>query len=173
MNEKTKAPNDPFVERLVQQIDRSKDRGRAAELRRFWSPTTRHYAYPVLARLGVTHPGQPDAFTAALFAVHPQNVPGGNTVGKAALALGERKEDHHPYDSHFRRLLASDSIEDAAQQLHRLVKRLSRSQPPIALDYNRILWDLRNWSKKADDVKARWAMDFWQTPSELSNPLSV
>lgn len=154
--------NDPFVARLLRLQD---DRGCLSHLRRFWSPATLHYAYPILGRLGIPDPRRPDAITAALFAAHPLHQLGGPGIGKAALLLGDRKDDKHPYDSHFRRLLASESLPDVADQLHKLVRRLEREGK--ALDYNQVMWDLRTWEKKAADIKTRWAMDFWQAPSEL------
>ena len=168
MKEQHTMKNDHFIDRLVKVCG---DRGAAAELRRYWSLATRHYAYPVLGRLGAVDPRRPDAITSALFAVHPHHSGGGRGIGRAALALGERKENKHPYDSQFRRLLASDSLEDVSQQLYRLFKRLEREG--IAVDYNKTLWDLRNWAKKAEDVKTRWAMDFWQAPAEFTNTLDT
>jgi CRISPR system Cascade subunit CasB len=162
MNTTNERVDDPFVMKLTRLQN---DRGSLSHLRRFWSETTLHYAYPVLGRLGVADRKHPDAFTAALFAVHPEHRLGGPSIGKAALFLGERKEEKHPYDMHFRRLLASETLAEAALQLHKLVRRLEREN--IALDYNAVMWDLRNWHKKAPDIKAHWAMDFWQAPAEL------
>jgi len=50
MNETPKPANDAFIERLVKICA---DRGSTAALRRFWSPATRHYAYPILGHLDV------------------------------------------------------------------------------------------------------------------------
>jgi CRISPR type I-E-associated protein CasB/Cse2 len=163
MNATTEKTDDPFVSRLLKLAP---DRGAIAHLKRYWSSTTRHYAYPILGKLGVPDRRRPDAITAALFSVHPLHRLGGYTVGKAALALGERKEDRHPYDSHFRRLLAATTLEDVSEQLGKLCRRLDREN--ISLDYNRLAWDLRRWERDADEIKARWAMDFWQAPAELA-----
>jgi CRISPR type I-E-associated protein CasB/Cse2 len=165
MNTQEDKTNDPLIEKLLKLLD---DRGSLSHLRRFWSPSTLHYAYPILGRLGVPDPARPDAITAALFAVHPSHHLGGPSIGRAALSLGERKENHHPYDSHMRRLLACGSLEDVGQQLLKLMRRLNREAKPI--DYNRVMWDLRNWDKKSSDVKTRWAMDFWQAPADLQTP---
>ena len=160
--------DDPFVEKLLKL---GNDRGSLSHLKRFWSATTLHYAYPVLGRLGVPDPKHPDAMTAALFSIHPRHQLGGPGIGRAALSLGDRKEDKHPYDSHFRRLLSCDSLEDASWQLLKLMRRLEREGKEI--DFNQVMWDLRNWDKKSADVKTRWAMHFWQAPAELEPaPLS-
>ncbi len=78
------------------------------------------------------------------------------------------------YERHFRRLLSCDAadLEEVGQQLHRLIKRIERESIP--LDYNKLLWDFRNWRNKSDKVKTDWSRDFWQAPSEaeLSTPNS-
>ena len=140
------------------------DRGNRAALRRYWSPTTRHQSYPLLGQLGALRAGSaitPKAILAALYAEHPE-AQTGQSVGKAALRLGDRKEGEHPYDRHFRRLLACDSLDDLAQQLHRLVKRLHRES--IGLDYAELHKNLNYWANYREDVKVRWAADFWQAP---------
>lgn len=162
MSEKEQKKNSPLIERLLKLQN---DRGGISHLRRYWSTTTLHYAYPILGRLGIPNPGSPDAITAALFAVNPNHLLGGAGIGKAALSLGERKDDKHPLDTRLRRLLACESMEEAGEQLFTLMRRLSRDG--IAVDFNRVMWDLRNWEKKAPDVKTRWAMEFWQAPDEL------
>jgi CRISPR type I-E-associated protein CasB/Cse2 len=139
------------------------DRGNRAALRRYWSPTTRHQAYPLLGQLGALSDDR-KTILAALYAEQPEQQ-NGQSVGKAALKLGDRDKDgKHPYDSHFRRLLACDSLDDLAQQLHRLVKRLQREG--IGLDYAELLKNLNFWANYSEDVKVRWAADFWQAPVE-------
>lgn len=136
------------------------DRGNRAALRRYWSPTTRHQAYPLLGQLGALRDERKTTLV-ALYAEHPEEKQG-QTVGKAALRLGERKDGQHPYDRHFRRLLACDSLDDLAVQLHRLVRRLAREG--VGLDYEMLYKDLNFWANYSEDVKVRWAADFWQAP---------
>ena len=163
---KTEAPeNEPLVEQL---LGLCRDRGNHAALRRYWSPATRHYAYPLLARLGALESHRlADALTAALYATNPNHKPGGATLGKACLTLGGG-DGFESMERHFRRLLACDAaeLERLGEQLHRLFIRFAREG--IALDYNRLLWDLRKWSKSADDIKARWACEFWQAPTQAA-----
>ncbi|MFT5623126.1 MAG: CRISPR type I-E-associated protein CasB/Cse2 [Bacteroidia bacterium] len=141
------------------------DRGNRASLRRYWSPATRHQAYPLLGQLGALRDDR-KTILAALYAEHPEHQ-NGQTVGKAALRLGDRKEGDHPYDRHFRRLLACDSLDDLALQLHRLVRRLQRKG--IGLDYTELQKNLNFWVNYREDVKVRWAADFWQAPvSQIS-----
>lgn len=174
MNDEAPQKNDPFIDQLISVC---KDRGYAAELRRFWSPTTQHHSYSPLGLLRVfdgsdsrSHPRVADnakAITAALYAVNSRHVPGGQSIGSACNRLaGDAGFD--AFERHFRRLLASDSLEEVGDQLHRIFKRMDRES--ITLDYNRVLKDLRNWPKWSESVKTRWAMDFWKTPSDIAAP---
>lgn len=149
----SKNPDEELIQRVIAAC---RDRGSAAELRRYWSPATRHYAFAVLGRIGVTSPRSADAFTAALYALNPRHAAGGPRVGQALQKFGGGEDS---FDAHVRRLLASDDIEEVADQLQRLFVRLDREG--ISLDYNRLLWDLRNWSKKSEEVKTRWGQDYW------------
>lgn len=153
---------DPLIERLIKACD---DRGSRAGLRRFWSPATLHYAYPVLGRLGIPNPGNPDAITAALYAVSPHHASNGLRIGQACRKLAGDK-GLESFERHFRRLLASGDLQEVGGQLHRIFKRLERES--ISLDYQEVLKNLRFWKSYSETVKARWAMDFWQAPAELS-----
>ncbi|MGL4400111.1 MAG: type I-E CRISPR-associated protein Cse2/CasB [Luteolibacter sp.] len=156
--------NSRFIAQLTKLCD---DRGHSAVLRRYWSETTRHQALPVLGRLGAIGDDRTSTI-AALYAVHPNHVEGSG-IGRAALWLGDRKDGDHPYDRHFRRLLACTDLDDLAPQLHRLVKRLSREGIP--LDYAKLLKELRFWSTgHAENVKTFWAKEFWQAPADLPTP---
>ena len=156
--------NSRFIAQLVRLCD---DRGHSAALRRYWSETTRHQALPILGRLGAIGDDR-NTIVAALYAVHPNHSEGFG-IGLAALRLGDRKDGDHPYDSHFRRLLACDTLDDLALQLHRLVQRLSRESIP--LDYAKLLKELRFWSTgHAESVKTSWAKEFWQAPADLLTP---
>jgi len=158
--------NSRFIAQLVRLCD---DRGHSAALRRYWSDTTRHQALPILGRLGAIGDDR-TATVAALYAVHPHHAEGPG-IGFAALKLGERnpKSGDHPYDRHFRRLLACDALDDLAPQLHRLIRRLSRESIP--LDYAKLLKELRFWSTgHAESVKTSWAKEFWQAPADLPIP---
>jgi CRISPR system Cascade subunit CasB len=154
--------NISFIAQLAKLCE---DRGYSASLRRYWSETTRPAALPILGRLGAIGDDRKST-VAALYAVHPAYAEGVG-IGRAALRLGERKDGEHPYDRHFRRLLACADLDELAPQLHRLVKRLSREAVP--LDYGRLLTQLRFWtSGYAESVKTDWAKEFWQAPLDVS-----
>jgi len=161
MKTETPPTPDPFIVKI---INACKDRGTRAELRRYWSATTRHYAYPHLGHLGALgEHKKPDAITAALYAVNPNHIHG-TSFGSACHKLAG-DAGFESFERHFRRLLASENLEDVADQLHRILKRMERKS--IELDYEKLLWNLRNWNKKSEDVKTRWAGDFWQAPAEF------
>ncbi|MEO5917261.1 MAG: type I-E CRISPR-associated protein Cse2/CasB [Luteolibacter sp.] len=154
--------NSQFIAQLAKICEN--DRGHAASLRRYWSATTEHQALPILGRLGAIGDDRKST-VAALYAVHPAHAEGMG-IGRAAIRLGERKDGEHPYDRHFRRLLACGDLTDLAPQLHRLVKRLSSEAVP--LDYAKLLRELNFWSAGySERVKTDWAKEFWQAPFDL------
>ena len=157
--------NSDFIARLAKICDN--DRGKAACLRRYWSTTTRAYAYQALGSLGALG-DHPATLVAALYALHPSHQTG-QGIGTAALKLGERKEGEHPYDRHFRRLLACEDLMELAPPLHRLVKRLATEGKP--LDYTELLKQLRFWENGySQGVKITWAKQFWQASID-TNPV--
>ena len=166
--------NTDFVAQLVNLC--KDDRGHRAALRRWWSDGTRHYAYPLLGKLYALEDDR-KTITAALYGAHlkdtaPAHLAGSHSIGSAALKLGGNSSQADAFPSmerHFRRLLAADSLEDLAPQLHRLIKRLERESIP--LDYARLLGDLRQCRNNPEAVKTRWAIAFWQAPTETpANP---
>lgn len=159
MSTQEKPDHAAYIARLASALD-DQHRGDRAALRRYWSPTTRHQAFPVLGKLGALGDDR-KTILCTLFAEHPLHQVG-LTVGKAALYLGNRKDGDHPFDRHFRRLLACDELPDLGAQLHRLVKRLSREG--VALDYAALHRDLNFWANYSDRVKIDWASQFWQIP---------
>ena len=164
--------NEDFVAALVSTC---KDRGHRASLRRWWSESTRHYAYPVLGKLRAIDDDH-KALLAALYAEHsndsaPTHVPSGHSIGNAALKLGGNSTQSDAFPSmerHFRRLLSANLLDELAPQLHRLVKRLERESIP--LDYARLLSELRQFHRNPETVKTRWATAFWQAPAEPAAP---
>jgi CRISPR type I-E-associated protein CasB/Cse2 len=154
--------NEPFIEIL---LSNCKERGRKAALRRFWSPTARSYAYPVLGRLNVHNFEHPDAYTAALYSIGPRHRAGGNAVGSACLQLAGgsiKAAEFETFEPHMVRLLASKELNEVSNQLRKILIRCERSD--ISINYNQLLWDLRKWPKQSEDVKTQWAMRFWQAP---------
>ena len=143
-NTPQKKQNEPLIEKTIEVC---RDRGTASELRRFWSTATKHYAFPGLGRIGVRDPRSADAMTAALYAVNPNHVAGGL------------------------RLVASDSLEDAADQLQRILVRFNGAG--VHLDFNTLLWDLRKWTNRSEDVKTSWGKDYWMGQKDVESEEAV
>ena len=120
---KTETPkNELLIEQL---LGICRDRGNLATLRRYWSPATRHYAYPILSRLGALEAHRlGDALTAALYAKNPNHQLGGVTLGKACLSIG-KGDALESTERPFRRLLACDAsdVDALGDHVHRLCIR--------------------------------------------------
>lgn len=175
MSKQKKIPeNEPFIEELLKHFFGDHNRGNRAELRRYWSNATRHYAWPHLGKLNAISYRKnesitPEGIIAALYAENPSHKFEGMRLGQAALKLagGSQKSDSfEAFERHFRRLLSCEdgNYEELGYQMYRLCKRMKRDG--IALDFNQLLWDLRNWRNKAEKVKTDWARDFYQAPSD-------
>jgi len=152
-----------FVARLARYAPGTKGdphRGERAMLRRYWSPGTRSYAYPVLGALRALG-NEAKTLTAALYAIHPLDKDIASFGETCRRVAGKNRDTFEP---HFRRLLACESLDDLAEQLPRLGRRAEREGVPI--NYKRLLNDLGLWhfAGAAEDIKTRWAKDFWQAP---------
>jgi CRISPR type I-E-associated protein CasB/Cse2 len=159
-----------FVERLVSLADNG-DRGRLANLRRALSPTTEHYAWPVLCALAGAMPCEENRrltyqTVGGLFALHPVHKEIGGLGATCRLLRKEKdynKDD--PFDRRFRRLLASDSVEDLRDQLIRVVKMAKSSDKTVAVDYIRLFKDLSGFAYNRQRIKVEWARGYWSAPA--------
>jgi len=164
--------SEQLTEKLLQ-LEQSKDRGKMSHLRRWWSPATKHYAYPVIAGLAggysIDHP--PTCIVAALFAVHPAHSEKSKNFGTTCrLVAGKHKDT---FDSHFYRLLASeDLLNDLAPILYRIAKRAKKDG--IAINFTQLHKDLCKWKYSAERIKTDWAKEYYCVPdsSKLDIPTS-
>jgi CRISPR type I-E-associated protein CasB/Cse2 len=164
MDTETTTTHNPNAEFLARLRKVAADRGNRAMLRRYWSPATRHQAYPLLGKLGAID-DQRKALVAALYAEHPEHRQG-TTVGVAARKIPKLADGEHPYERHFLRLLACEDLADLGQQLHRLVRRLAREG--VGLDYEDLHKRLNFWANHRESVKVLWASGFWQSPQPVN-----
>lgn len=147
----------PFISRL-EQLRESDDRGALAKLRRgvgkrMGSPEMYPYVVPFL----------PDSaqdrelyfLVASLFAMHPNAASRGKSMGKV---FQEMKDDSESIEKRFVNLLSADS-EDIGGHLRHAVS-LAKSKG-VAVDYHRLLYDLRYWTHPDRFVQLQWAKDFW------------
>jgi CRISPR type I-E-associated protein CasB/Cse2 len=140
------------------------DRGSMASLRRGLSPATRHQAWPVLARIGGDIAQIAPMIVGGLFATHPVEDTShslGDTCRRIGATRSKRGNDERetPEERRFRRLIASDSIEDASRQILHWI-RLAASAG-VGVNYEQLYWDFLRWDKDSDAVKLRWARDFY------------
>jgi len=154
--------------KLTQQLlklEQSKDRGKLSHLRRWWSPATRHYAFPVIAGIAGSYAidDLPICIVAALFAEHPKHSDKIKNFGTTCRNVAGKNKD--TFESHFRRLLSSGPIEaDLASALHRIVKRAKKDGTPI--NFTQLHQDLYKWKYSAEKIKTDWAKEFWSVPDE-------
>lgn len=153
------------------------DRGALSALRSWWRPASRHLALPVmadlLARSGIgTQRLDDPVWTAlpALFAWHRRHRSEGRTnFGTTCRGLaGDQRET---FDTHFRRVLAAERVEDLIEILRRHLLRAATEG--VALDYRQLGIDLLQWRKSpeaAREVKVRWAKEYFRAPAEEPTP---
>lgn len=144
------------AKRILAYLRRFKnDRGAMAELRCALSPVKLPRAWPLLGRIGGI--GNPRVETiAGLFAYYPDETATGN-LGKTCQRL---KEQNESFDTRFRRLLGCDREEICTMVRQVVLAAGARGMP---INYEELFSDLCYWG---DNVKARWAKEYWGTPEE-------
>lgn len=131
------------------------ERGTMADLRRALNPTQRHRAWPLLAQFGGIDDPRLETI-AGLFGYHPEETSNGN-LGTTCRRLSS---EHNTFDGRFRRLLACDR-DEICDHIRPVV--LAAKAKGIPVNYEQLFADLFYWS---DNVKARWAAEFWSAPAE-------
>ncbi|MDF1712191.1 MAG: type I-E CRISPR-associated protein Cse2/CasB [Akkermansiaceae bacterium] len=152
-----------LIPRLVA-LENSNDSGPLSNLRRWWSPATRHYAFPVIARLaGGTALDRPEiCLIAALFAEHPTHSATADNLGATCRRIAGQNPES--FEAHFRRLLSSqDLASDLAPNLLKIIRRAKKEALPV--NYEILEDDLRRWSHSAEKIKIGWAKSYYSVPS--------
>ncbi len=149
----------PFISRLEKLRD---DRNLAAlaKLRRglgkrMGSPEMYPYVVPFLPEQ--ERERQHYFLVASLFAMHPDASPRGRSMGAVFRAIRGESESES-VEKRFVHLLSADA-EDMGNDLRQGVS-LARSKG-VAIDYHRLLYDLRYWEHRDRFVQLQWARDFW------------
>ena len=94
---------------------------------------------------------------ASLFGLHPQS-DGRGTLGAAFRQLWKENDEADGPERRFVALLNSDPA-DLPTRLRHAVSLLKGNE--IAIDWARLLTDLRKWNRPERFVQRRWARDFW------------
>lgn len=158
-----KGDKQPLVSELERLRDRN-DRAALARLRRglgkpMGTPEMYPYVVPFLPENGA---GREHYFLiASLFALHPDPGGEGRSMGavfKSIMAAA----DSDSIEKRFVSLLSADG-EDIGKHLRHAVS-LARNKG-IAVDYHRLLYDLRFWNHSERFVQLNWAKDFWSIQS--------
>jgi CRISPR system Cascade subunit CasB len=131
------------------------DRGAMADLRCALSPARLPRAWPLLARVGGVGNSRIET-VAGLFAYHPDDIHTGN-LGTTCRQIYERKSS---FDGRFRRLLGCDR-DEICDRLRAVI--LAAKDEGISVNYEELFADLCYWG---DNVKARWAIEYWGATEE-------
>ena len=154
------------LDSLTRRRDGKRDRGALANLRRGFSETTRHYAWPVLASLGLSVDDKDAVLVAALFAEHPCHTPRKENIGATWRQVYHARKPHggddkDAYQMRFRRLISCD-WDQLPDQLQAVI-RLAASTKGIEVNYDLLYDDLRAWNEW---TKLRWAKQFHAVQAE-------
>jgi CRISPR type I-E-associated protein CasB/Cse2 len=126
-------------------------------------------AYPIIADLG-GEIAQPYIALAALYATHPEESSTSNFGESCRRIAQDGKDVPDSFNQRFRRLLASEDVNDVITQL-RVWIRFAASKG-VGINYESLLADLINWPWYADDIRVRWARSFWKA-GELTPDLQT
>jgi CRISPR system Cascade subunit CasB len=147
-------PKDEAADLLAYLRRLKSDRGAMADLRRALSPAQRHRAWPLLAPVsGIDNPRVETL--AGLFAYHPEEAHQGNLGTTCRRLTGE----NNTFEARFQRLLACGR-DEICDRLPAVI--LAARAKGVEVNYEQLFVDLTYWS---DRVKARWAQEFWGSPS--------
>jgi len=143
------------------------DKGFAARLRRADNPATEFQSWDTLVLFDVNleYPAERMPFALVAAAVARCQQPGNGTLrlGNAIAHCYDEGNQSDQAKARLRRLLACDSVEEVCRILRPLLS-LIHSRVPLALDYARLLNELRWFDRSAQQAKARWAQQFYSKP---------
>lgn len=167
----------PAIEHFLEKLRKEKNnRGVMADLRQGINPATAYRAWPHV----VPSAGKAFEFgtsrqiwltVAAGFAMHkcPAAVTDekakkrvgnlGKTLRGLALGSGQKPSELKTFDGRFRRFLACQSALEVCDHLPGVIRAAERKGIPI--DFEQLFVDLTYWDKWGEQVKVRWARDFW------------
>jgi CRISPR system Cascade subunit CasB len=147
-------------------IDRClSDKGLAARLRRAANPATEYQSWEYLASWGVdleaAHQRRHYARIAAAIAqARPKN--NGSLRFGRALARAYDGNTEGPATARLRRLLACHSDEEVVRVIGPMLSLIG-SRVNEALDYKKLLGQLRYFHFDPEKIKSQWAADFYST----------
>lgn len=154
--------DDRFVSGVIQQCQQ--DKGLAARLRRADNPATEYQSWELLAAYGIDlekdYQRLPFVTVAAAIAKAKVERNGRLGLGRALAACYEDGRDSDQAKARLRRLLACDDLPELCRILRPLFSLID-SKGSQALDYTRLLGQLRRFAFNTQQVRAQWAQDFY------------
>ena len=163
-----------FVEKILQwcQEGEKQDKAKAALLRRADNPDTEYQCWELFLSFGVDieRPSRviPYALVGAAIARARISSSGNLSFGEALARCFQQGEQGDAIRARFRRVLACESLEELRQILRPILSWLLR-QISDGLDLVKLIHDLEKFSHSAEEVKRRWAKDFYSHLSQ-QNP---
>ena len=158
-----KTRTEAFVSFIIERINN--DKGIAAALRRADNPATEYQCWEQLAAFNIqldnSNERLPFATVAAAIAKAKVEKNGTAGIGQALADCYDDRCENDQAKSKLRRLLACDSIDEACRILRPLFS-LIHSRTEINLDYAQILDDLLNFNFRKQQIKSRWAQNFYK-----------
>lgn len=158
----TKGKPEAFVQFI---IDRCKDNGAAAALRRADNPSTEYQSWEYLAAFNIdletSRQRVPFAAIAAAIAKSKVEHNGQSGIGSGIALCYEDGNQSEQAKAKLRRLLACDSSVEACRILRPLFS-LIESKGNCKLDYCRLLNQLLRFDIDSQSVKSQWASDFFR-----------
>jgi len=156
-----------FLERLRKIAN---DRGKMAALRRATIASMERQAWPVIHSLGEDISNLAARAIGAFYAEHPvedcKAFSFGTTCRRIATDSGGEFDVPDSFDRRFRRLLACDSAEDVVRQLRAWIR--FASSKGVAVNYEKLFWDILAWDNNSERIKLSWARGFWPARREAS-----
>jgi len=172
-NQKEPAPKTPSLATLLYRNCLAKNgspadhaRGLLADLRKLLSPATRNQGIFALGKIGARDAiGRREMETlAAIFAISPHRPEKRRNFGETCRALARRNNKRpgdSPFDAHFRRILASRTLEDLLDPLVSAARLAKTADVPI--DHQSLEWDLKQFRHDPDKVLENWAKSYFDT----------
>lgn len=151
-----------FIDYVIGNLET--DKGMGARLRRADNPSTEYQSWEYLAPFGVNleQEWERKAFATigAALARSKAKKDGELGIGRAIASVYEDKNKDTQAKARLRRLLACDSSEEICNILRPLLRLIASRG--VTLCHARLLQEVLYFS---DKIKARWARDFFNTPS--------
>jgi CRISPR type I-E-associated protein CasB/Cse2 len=140
------------------------NRGKMSALRRGLIDNPRMHvdAWPVIADLGGDIRNPSHIAVAAFYATHPEESNARN-FGETCriISTGSDNKLIDSFETRFRRLLASNEVEDVIAQLRSWV-RFAESKG-TGINYESLFLDLHFWPWSAERTRVQWAASFWKS----------